>query len=98
MWARVSTYLIPPDDLEKAIQQIDQAVDAFRGRAGLVRVDVFANRRSGAAITISYWESEDAMKASEDAADDLRRGIALEVFGWIQGVKEYELIRTEPAA
>lgn len=93
MWARVSTYVIPPVDLDKAVEQLNQTVDAFGSRPGLVRVDVLLNRRNGSAMTISLWESEEAMKASEDDADDLRRGLALDVTGWIDRVNEYELIR-----
>jgi heme-degrading monooxygenase HmoA len=95
MWARVSTFQFPPDDLDRAIQQFDAAVDAFAGQPGLVRADVLVNRRTGAGITISVWESHEAMKGSEDEADRLRADIALELVGWIQAVEEYELVRSE---
>jgi hypothetical protein len=44
-------------------------------------------------MTITLWESEDAMRASEDEADRLRQDIALELIGWVQSVDEYELVR-----
>jgi len=97
MWARVSTYQFPPTDVEKTVDQFNEALDTFLGQPGLKRAEVFVNRRSGAGITITIWESEDAMKASEDDADRLRRHVTLELVGWIESVKEYELVRSEPS-
>jgi len=96
MWARVTTFQFPPDDVERAVEQFDKAVDAFAGQPGLERTDVFVNRRTGAGITITLWKSRDAMTASEDEADRLRGEIAVELVGWIQAVDEYELVRSEP--
>jgi quinol monooxygenase YgiN len=94
MWARVTTFIFPGDDVEEAVAQLDRAVDSFLGQPGLRRIDVLVNPRSGAALTVSLWDSEEAMKASEDEADYLRRDIALEVLGWVRDVSEYELVRT----
>jgi len=95
MWARITTFQFPVDAVDLAIQEVHKAIDAFHGRPGLVRIDLYANRKSGAAITISLWETAEAMRASDDAADDWRHEIALEVTGWIQQLAEYELIRSD---
>lgn len=95
MWARVTTFMIPAAAVDHAIEEIDKAIAAFRGKPGLVRIDLYANRRSGATITISLWETEEAMRASDDDAEHWRQDITLEVIGWIQQVTEYELIRSE---
>ncbi|MGI8478625.1 MAG: hypothetical protein ACR2M2_02000 [Gaiellaceae bacterium] len=70
-------------------------MDAFLLQPGLSRIDVLVNPRSAAAVTISLWESEEAMKATDDDAEHLRSHIVLEVLGWIDRVSEYELMRTE---
>jgi heme-degrading monooxygenase HmoA len=93
MWARVSTYVFPEADVEKAAQQLDQAAAAFAGQPGLERGYVLLNRRSGAALTITVWESEEAMKASEEVAERLRGQVTLEALGWVDRVNEYELVR-----
>jgi len=95
MWARVSRYQFPEAEVERVIEQFNEAVDAFSGQPGLKRTDVLVNRRSGAGITVSVWESEESMNASAEAADRLRSDIALELLGWIEGVDQYELVRSE---
>ena len=95
MWARVSTFALPADDVDKAIEQFNRVVDAFLGQPGLKGVDVFLNRSSARAFTVTLWESKEAMTASEETADRLRSEVAHEALGWIDRVDEYELIRTE---
>jgi heme-degrading monooxygenase HmoA len=85
---------LPLEDPEKAVAQLNGAVDAFAGQPGLERVDVLLNRRSGAAMTITVWESEEAMRRSDDDADRLRGHLTLEALGWIDRVSEYELVRS----
>ena len=95
MWARVSRYQFPATDVDRAVDELNRGLESFLSQPGLSRADVLVNRRSGAGVTITVWESEDAMKRSEDEADRLRRNVALEVTGWIEDVSEYELIRSE---
>jgi hypothetical protein len=98
VWARVSTYVFPVE-AEEVAAEFNEAVDAFVGQQqpGLRRLEVFINPLNAAAMTVSLWESEEEMKASDDEADSLRRFVTLEKSGWIQRVDEYELVRSEPA-
>jgi heme-degrading monooxygenase HmoA len=93
MWARVTRYQFPAAEVEQLIEQFNAGADTIAARPGLKRVEVLVSRKSGAGMTITIWESEDAMRASEDEADRLRQEIALELIGWIQSVDEYELVR-----
>jgi heme-degrading monooxygenase HmoA len=95
MWARVSRYQFPAAEIDQVIDKFNAAIDAFAEQPGLRRADVLVSRKSGAGITITLWESMEAMKASEDEANRLREDIALELIGWVQSVEEYELVRTE---
>jgi heme-degrading monooxygenase HmoA len=95
MWARLTRFVLPALDPEKSIGQLHHVVDVFGAQPGLERVDVLFNRRNGDAVTITVWESEEAMKASEELADHLRSEVALEVLGWVDRVSEYELIRSD---
>jgi heme-degrading monooxygenase HmoA len=96
MWARVSRYQFPATRAGEIVEHFNRAVDAFSEQPGLRRADVLVNRKSGAGITITVWESEESMRASEDDADRWRSGIALELAGWVQAIEEYELARSEP--
>lgn len=95
MWARVTRYQFPAAAVDRVIDQFNAAAEAISAESGLKRVDVLVSRKSGAGISISVWESVEAMKASEDAADRLRQEIALELIGWVQSVEEYELVRSD---
>jgi heme-degrading monooxygenase HmoA len=95
MWARVTRYQFPVAEVEKLIDQFNAAADAIATESGLKRVDVLVSRKSGAGISITLWESVEAMRASEDAADRLRQEIALELIGWVQSVEEYELVKSD---
>jgi hypothetical protein len=95
MWARVSRYQFPAAEVERVIDYINASADAFSPQPGLKRLDVFVSRKSGAGISVTVWESIDAMKASEEEANRVREDIALELIGWIESVEEYELVRSD---
>jgi len=95
MWARITTFQFPADDVDKAIAQLHRVADGFLAERGLKRLDLLVNRRTGAAVTFTCWESEEALRASEDDAERARSDVVLEVLGWIQDVEEYELLRDE---
>jgi heme-degrading monooxygenase HmoA len=95
MWARVSRYQFPAADIDRVIDAFDAGMDAFAGQPGLRRADVLVSRKSGAGITITVWDTAEAMRASEDEAGRRREDVALELLGWIQAVEEYELVRAD---
>lgn len=94
MRVRVTRFQFPAADVERAIEQLNGALDRL-SKNGLQRVDILVNPKTGAAITVAVWESEDAMKASEEEAEEIRSELALELTGWIQAVEQYEVIRSE---
>lgn len=100
MFARVSTYRGAPDRVENGIRQVEQTpiqeLPDFKGAYLLV------NRESGKAMTITLWESQQAMQASAGAANPLRSAVG-EAFGDTQPptVETYEVALspvTDPAA
>ncbi len=73
MFARVNTFRGPVEgmdaSLEDARAQALPALDAVDGYAGIV---VLLERATGRSIAITFWESEEAMRASEAAATEIR--------------------------
>jgi heme-degrading monooxygenase HmoA len=94
MWARVSRYQFPAAEIERVVDALNAAMASFANQPGLARADVLVSRKSGAGITITVWDTAEAMKASEEEADRLREDVALELIGWVQSVEEYEVVRT----
>jgi heme-degrading monooxygenase HmoA len=94
MRVRVTRFQFPAADVEKAVKQLNGALDRL-SKKGLERVDILLDPKTGAAVTVAVWASEEAMKASEEEAEELRSELALELTGWIQGVERYDVIRSE---
>ena len=69
-----------------------RGMDGFRGLISLV------DQAGGDAMTITLWESEDAMRATEAKADEMRRQMADAAGDDIRGVERYEVeaLHVEP--
>jgi heme-degrading monooxygenase HmoA len=92
MFARVSTYEGSSERTDEGIRLARESIlprlhqlDGFEGAYYLV------DRRSGKAISITLWESEEAMRASEEAADELRSESAGAASATVESVERYEV-------
>jgi heme-degrading monooxygenase HmoA len=92
VFARVSTFTGTSDQMDEAVSQLRESVvprleqlDGYRGTYLLV------DRQNGKSLSVTLWESEEAMRASEDAANALRSEAA-DAFGTqMVGVERYEV-------
>ena len=91
MWARVSTYQLPSADVESAIERFDQALRGL-DLPGLDRAELLVDRSSGKALTITVWESEEAIQSSVEAANRIRSSAADSAGGTIVDVAHYEIV------
>jgi heme-degrading monooxygenase HmoA len=73
------------EDQERFVPQAEK----IPGFLGLVSL---ANRETGAMLTITYWESEEAMRASEEEADRIRKESAELAEAEIRSVERYEVL------
>jgi heme-degrading monooxygenase HmoA len=93
MFARVTTLKGPADSVERLRTTVDQqilpAVRAINGFRGLLSL---ADPTSGKGVTISLWESEDAMKQAEETANRLRSSTAAATGADIISVDRYEVV------
>src|SRR5712691_9674448 len=97
MHARVTKFEGPPDQLEAGIKMIKETVipsakklTGFKGGYWLV------DRASGKGFGVTLFESEAALKASEDAAAQIRS--QAQSVTKITGVERYEVVaQVEPA-
>ena len=89
MFARVSTFAGSPDQVDESIregrEQIVPAVRQIRGCKGLLYL---VDRTTGKAMSVTLWETEEAMRMSEQAADQIR--------GESVQVERYEVAIDEP--
>ena len=92
MHARVSTYRFPPDGVDGAVREFENAVPNVQQMEGNKGAVLLVDRMSGKGMTITYWESEQAMQGSAGAADEVREGAASAARGSIESVESYEVV------
>ena len=72
MRARVSTIEGSSDQVDAGISNFRENVVPFTREAGGKGSLLLADRQTGKVIAITLWESEDALRASEEKANELR--------------------------
>jgi heme-degrading monooxygenase HmoA len=100
MYARVTTIQGAPgkmDDAKGHIQEQTlpqlQKMDGFKGFVAL------GDRQSGKVLGVAFWESEEALRATEEGVSSVRSGAAEAADGIVAGVEQYEvLVYEEPSA
>lgn len=77
MHARVTRIEASTDLLDEMTSQFhEHSVPVLEGLDGYKGYALLGDRQSGTAIAITYWESEEAMRASEDAVAPERKRAA----------------------
>lgn len=98
MFARISTLQGKPEDLEKEIQTVrNVVVPRARSLKGFKGFRMLVDRSSGKSIGASFWETEQDMKASEQAANEIREETARSSGAKIASVERFEIVVDEKA-
>lgn len=91
MHARVSTLTGSPDQAETGItdfrENIAPWVKENGGSGGILLMD----RETGKAVAITLWSDEEAMRRSEEAANEHRRRVSDEMQAQSPTVERYEV-------
>jgi heme-degrading monooxygenase HmoA len=84
MYARLSRFAgLPPERIEETVREFEQDyLPALEGAPGYQGIMVGVDRNSGKAAAVTFWESREALDASDRAAEQAR---------------EAALVRAEPA-
>ncbi len=93
MYARVTTIEGAPDKIDDATRHVQeqtlpqlQQMDGFKGFVAL------GDRQSGKVLGVAFWESEEALRATEEAVSSVRSGAAEASAGTVAGVEQYEVL------
>ena len=90
MYARATTYRGSPEDVQAAIEHYQEGIPSIREFSGNRGTFLLVDRPAGVGIGVTLWESEEAMRASRERADELRQQAqAQEPPG--ESVDEYEV-------
>jgi heme-degrading monooxygenase HmoA len=90
--ARVSSLEGSPDTLDQSLEQIKaETMPRVRELPGNVGMIGLADRASGRTIAVTLWESEDALRQSQEQANRLREQAAESGSQQIGSVDRYEV-------
>lgn len=88
MYARATTLRASPEDVQEQIDHYQEGIPSVRRISGNRGAFLLVDRSAGKAISVTLWESDEAMQASRKRADELRQQ-AQESPG--ESVDEYEI-------
>jgi heme-degrading monooxygenase HmoA len=92
VYARVSTLGGSPEQIDELLRDLREEVLPTRKEApGFKGLIALGDRQSGKTLSITLWESEDAMRATEQEADQQRSAWAETSGQQIVGVETYEV-------
>ncbi len=91
MHARVSFYELAGASQDDAVHAFEAARDAVQRMQGNQGGMLLVDPLGGKAVTITLWESEDALRATEQQANQTRQEAASSAGMKIMGVEAYEV-------
>ncbi len=93
MHARLTTIEGAPDRMDEATHHVQeqtlpqlQQMDGFKGFVAL------GDRNTGKLLGVTFWEDEEALRATEQEASGVRSGAAEAVGGTVASVEQYEVV------
>ena len=89
MHARVSSY--QASDPQRLVEGFQSVSDALEQVDGFSHAYFMVDRDSGKALSITIWDSEDALNASVAKADELRKQGTQSSATTIESVQHYEI-------
>ena len=95
MFARVSTFQEAPESIEESIQRTPDVLRKAEALSGFRGMYYLVDRESGKTIAVTLWDTEEAMRASEEAANRMRADEAEATGGQIVDVERFEVAAVE---
>jgi heme-degrading monooxygenase HmoA len=93
MHARVSTIEGLPERMDDATRHLqEQALPQLRQMDGFKGFVALGDRQSGKVLGVAFWESEEALRATEVEVSGVRSGAAEAAGGTVASVENYEVV------
>jgi heme-degrading monooxygenase HmoA len=96
MYVRVNTIEGSPDKMDDVTRYTqEQTLPQLQKMEGFKGLVVLGDRQSGKVIGVAFWESEEALRATEEALSSVRSGAAEAAGGTLTSVEQYEILVNE---
>jgi hypothetical protein len=92
MYARVNEFSGTAEQLEKSLSDTQTISDKLEGIPGSLGMYYLVDYEGGKAIAITLWETEDALRASEEAAGGIRQETSAVEGTQVVAVGRYEVV------
>ena len=93
MHARLTTIEAPPDRMDDATRHVqEQILPQLQQLDGFEGFIVLQDRESGRVRGVAFWESEEALRATDEAAARIRGGVVEATGGTVASVENYEVV------
>ena len=91
MYARSTTFMARPESIDAGVEHVSERVmPVIQQMDGCIGLSMLVDRQSGRCIATSAWQSEDAMRASDEALQPIRERLG-EIMGGSPQVEEWEI-------
>jgi len=92
VYARSTTIMARPESVDAGIAQVrDEVMPRLLGMDGCIGLSMISDRSSGRCIATSAWQSEEAMRATDEELRPTRERIAEMMGGGSPQVEEWEI-------
>lgn len=92
MHARTGRVSFSPDKGDELVAHVrDTIIPKYEGSDGFKGFTLLLDRSGGEGIGISFWETEEAMRATDELGDQAREGAAEAGSGRDQGAERFEV-------
>jgi hypothetical protein len=92
MHARVTTLEVPPDRIDVAKRNVrEQVLPRLSQMEGFKGMVALGSGQSGKLQGVAFWESEEALRATDQSVVPVREGVAEAAGGTVAGVEEFEV-------
>jgi heme-degrading monooxygenase HmoA len=96
MYVRVTTIEGSPERMDDAKRHTqEQTLPQLRKMEGFKGFVALGDRNSGKLLGVSFWESEEALRATDEAVSSVRSGAAEAASGTVASVEEFEVFVNE---
>ena len=93
MYARLTTIEGAPEKMDEATRHVqEQTLPQLKQMDGFKGFVALGDRNSGRLVGVAFWESEEALQATEQEVSGVRSGAADAVDGTVASVEQYEVV------